>query len=220
MIKGIIFDFNGTLFFDGPIHKAIWKQIYINVYGSDKWFDLFFKEYMAGQNTDIFKSLYELSGKNITNIDYLKQCSEEKEKVYRDIVRTHKFELVNGATQVLDYIKKYNIPTILCTNSIKSNVDFFFDYFKLGNWFNRDEAIIDDDDHNEKSEMYKEAIEKLNEDPYDILIIEDSHTGVNAAIKAGAKKIVVINKNKDEFNEEEVIAVIDDFRQFPISLIH
>ena len=46
-----------------------------------------------------------------------------------------------------------------------------------------------------------------------IFFFEDSYSGIEAAKRAGAKKIVVVNSMKNNYEEGNNVLVINDFRE-------
>ena len=66
MIKAVIFDFNGTLYFDSDIHTTVWRDMYINdVGGKPEDFDRVFAEVFGSNNLPIIKHFYKSVGKYV-----------------------------------------------------------------------------------------------------------------------------------------------------------
>ena len=59
-MKYVIFDFNGTLYFDSDIHTTVWRDMYINdVGGKPEDFDRVFAEVFVSNNLPIIKHFYK-----------------------------------------------------------------------------------------------------------------------------------------------------------------
>lgn len=57
------------------------------------------------------------------------------------------------------------------------------------------------------------AAKNINVDIQDSIIFEDSYSGIEAAKRAGAKKIVVVDSMKNNYVEKNNMLVIKDFRE-------
>lgn len=206
-MQAVIFDFNGTLFFDTKIHIDVWKQF---LWEQKKIVltDNDFKEKIFGRdNAQIIRNFYP----ELTTREEIIQVSEAKEAMYRQVCKdnpeiTH---LVKGATEFFDYLKEHQIPFTIATGANKSNVDFYFEVFGLSRWFDYNQVIYDDGHLPGKPDptVYRLAIEKLQVNPQDCLVFEDSPAGVKAAKAAGILDVVFIQKESDL----DVLAVIQDY---------
>ena len=80
-IKGVIFDFNGTLFFDGPKHLAAWTALVEEVRGTPLSEEE--KELVVGPpNLHILKTLFpQISEREA------KRLSARKEAIYRALCK-------------------------------------------------------------------------------------------------------------------------------------
>lgn len=210
--QAIIFDFNGTLFFDEPYHKLAWDTF------SLKYRDKLISEEEATQlfgkhNIDVLKMLFP----NF-DISLADSYSKEKEQIYRDIclAQSHGVHLVSGATALLDKCKQLNIPINICSAAIIENIDFYFEYFNLGKWFNYGSVVCDDNTLPNKAAMYLKAAQNINTSINNCTIIEDSLTGLQGAFQAGCPDIVYIqsdpNKASSPFPKASII--IHDYDEF------
>ena len=186
--KGVIFDFNGTLFYDTPFHNIAWSRMVQELTGHEIDQDL--KVKMHGKNNrDILKCIdMHLSE------EMLEMYSLKKEAYYRSICLEHPEDLhfVKGATQWFDSLKNKGVPFIIASASIKENIDFFFEIFQLDQWFDRNQIVYDNGQYANKSEMFLEASHRLNVDLKDCIVVEDSVTGISQAKKAKAGYIIGI----------------------------
>lgn len=213
MIKAVIFDFNGTLLDDGWIHKQIWEEVYTELSGQ-KISEELKKTIYGNMNKQLIDNLAKVLKLTINDEDN-EVISQNKERKYRNfILENHYFNLIAGATKLFDYLKKHHYPMIICTASIKENVDFFFKQYYLSKWFNLEETVYDNGTYQDKVLMYQDCAKKLNIELKDCLIFEDSIAGIKAAINAGAKQIVKVNTTKDDFKDPKIIQTINNFNEF------
>lgn len=220
MVKGILFDFNGTMFFDGEKHHESWNNFSIK-YRNKSISDEEMK-YMHGQNNcKIIENL--LKNHNLSNEDKIK-LSKEKEKIYRELCYKDKknTHLVAGLENLLDQLKKMNIPMNICSASIEDNIDFYFSTFGLDQWFDRDKVVYDDGFHEDKVSMFRDGAKNIGVPIKDCMVIEDSYSGIQFAYKSGVEKIIAIT-TPDKYDEyiklQNVCKVIFDYQDFDFSIL-
>ncbi len=192
MYKGIIFDFNGTLFFDSEKHLETWREFSKRV-RPHAFTDDEMRKYMFGRtNEDI---LTYLLGKKPAP-ELVRQLGLEKEAVYREMCRkdSKNTVLAPGAEKFLDFLVQNNIPHTIATMSEKTNVDFFIETFKLEKWFDIDKIVYDDGNIKGKPapDIYLKAAKNLDLEPKDCIVVEDAVSGIKSATDAGIGKIIAM----------------------------
>jgi beta-phosphoglucomutase-like phosphatase (HAD superfamily) len=208
-IQGVIFDFNGTLFWDTEFHNQAW-DIYLNRLGmfiSDTEKD----EHFHGKpNKDIFEYLFQRS----LTTDELTVAIEEKESIYRDICVKTNPGLAPGALGFLEFLKNNKVPFNIATSSGYNNVNFFFKQFLLDKWFDKGKVVYDDGSFNGKPapDIFILAAQRIGIPVSESVIFEDSVTGLKAAANAKAQKVFYVKSNNIEVTEK-VDQVITDFNQ-------
>lgn len=214
--KGVIFDFNGTLFWDSVQQEYAWRKFAKEIIHREIS-DLEFKKYIHGRSNDfIFEYLF---GKPIPQ-DELHELSEQKEKLYRELcIEQLPFQLAPGATELLDNLKTKNIPRVIATASGKTNVDFYIQYLGLGKWFESNRIIYNDGSICGKPapDIYIKAAQAINVLPENCIVFEDAISGIQAASSAGIGKIIAVvpKDNQDNFkNMNEVHDVISNYYEF------
>ena len=215
--KGIIFDFNGTLFWDSKMHLEAWRE-YSKKLRDHAFTDEEMQKYMFGRtNEDIIKYLI---GKQPSRELVLK-CQNEKEAEYREMCRKDKenFKLAKGAERFLDFLCENNIPHTIATMSEEENVKFFIEGFNLAKWFDTDKIVFDNGNIKGKPEpdIYLIAAKKLGLHPQDCIVVEDAVSGIESAKRAGIGKIVAIESMETKELYSTIPAVdniIADFDEF------
>lgn len=198
----IIFDFNGTMVFDGDLHDQAWKSISKEI----RKIPLSDEELQTHIHGNVNEKIIEYL---IGNVDPKQsEClSLYKEQLYRTMVEEHKLTLVNGLTKFLNYLKEHQIPITIASASIKENIDFFYDYFHLSRWFCKEDIIYDDTTHKNKVSMFLAAAKKLNTPIDQCIVFEDSLSGIKYAKEAGIKTIVCVGEN----NIKDTTMCIQDY---------
>ncbi|MBN2652936.1 MAG: HAD family phosphatase [Spirochaetales bacterium] len=213
--KGIIFDFNGTMFWDSEYQISAWDKYLaknkLQMTASEK------EEYIHGRNCrDTFEFLFKRTISD-NELDYL---IEQKEIIYRNECMKHKMILAPGLESLLIFLKDNDIKIAIATAAGKKNVEFFIEKFNLLNFFERKNIIYDDGKIKGKPhpDLFNKAAESLNICKNEIIIFEDSKSGIEAARKSGAGKIIVVNSARVNFKTED-LETINDFNQFDRNLV-
>ena len=212
--KGVIFDFNGTLFFDNDQHIKAWGEIskIIRGYGMKD------EELQHHFNDVPNKRIIQYLSQNQCDEETIHKYSSLKELYYRMYCQRDifNFHLVDGIQEYFDDLNEQNIPFTIVSISIKDNIDFFVESFHLDRWINREDIIYDNGSYENKNDMFKKAADVIDVPLSDCLIFEDSLSGIQNAYKAGCHRIIVINSadKTDEYKRlPGVIKVIDNFKE-------
>lgn len=217
MKKGVCFDFNGTLYLDHDINHMAWKQIIEEIAGNKIDFEEYYvtgKQYM---NYQIVTQVYQLINEPVIE-EKVQYYADKKEVIYRKLCTDlHRNKMINGAEDVLNYLKQHNIPVILCTSSIKSNVDFYYSNLNLERWFDPSQTVYDTGEYSGKVDMYLECARRLNVDIKDCVIFEDSPKSIKEAVETGCLNIV-IQKRSDSPSYPSVKQVIEDYTKLDYSI--
>ena len=212
---GVIFDFNGTLFWDSEYQENSWDeylQIHnINLTATQK------REYIHGRNgKDTFEILFN---RKLSNSE-VQQYTEEKEIIYRNECLKNKMELAPGAKSFLQELKTRQIPITIATASGKTNVDFFIEKFSLLDYFEKENIVYNDGKIKGKPnpDLFLKAFKKLDIDKGKSIIFEDSFSGIQAAINSKVSKIFIVNSTDDDFGSFN-LPVIKHFEEFDRNLL-
>ncbi len=219
--KGIIFDFNGTLFFDSEKHLEAWR-VYSKRLRGTAFSDEEMRKYMFGRtNEDIIA--YAIGRK--PEPEMVEKLAKEKEAVYREMCRKDykNTKLAPGAIEFLNFLKDNNVPMTIATMSEKDNVDFYIEEFNLAKWFDIEKIVYSDGTIPGKPapDIYQIATEKLHLAPKDCIVIEDALSGIQSAKDAGIGKIIAIaSMEKEELykNIPSVSQIIKNFDEIDRSI--
>ncbi len=183
MIKGIIFDLDGTL-----IKLPVRYELLLN--NLRKFFD----------TTDEFKPL-------IPSIVKKSQGDENKLKnafnliCEEELTAAENFELMENATQILDYFKSKNYTLGLVTMQCRKAVKKILSNIKISEIFSN---VITRDEHYDRFEQIKKMFEAFNLSPKEVLMVGDRIHDVESAHKAGCKAVLV-HEHKSHSNSETLI---------------
>ena len=221
-MKGIIFDFNGTLFWDSQLHYDAWRD-YSKLLRGFEFTDEEMRDKMFGHtNEDIIE--YAIGQKPTKEM--VEKYGKEKESLYREccLLSPEILKLAPGAIEFLDYLKENNIPRAIATMSEWDNVEFYINVFGLEKWFDLDKIIYSDGTIPGKPapDIFQIASKKINLDPKDCIVVEDAIAGIKSAQTAGIGKIIAIASLEPiEFYQQidGVDSIIKDFYEFDKNLL-
>lgn len=190
---GVIFDFNGTMFFDSKKHEKAWKSFTEELIGREitpKEKRLYIRKKSGREIIEHFLG-YEISD------DMYEQFSEEKEGIYRRLCNEDKdnLKLAPGLEKFLDFLTENNVPRTIASVAPLSNMMYYFETFDLYRWFDPDKIVYHDKRLRDKPfpDLYLVGCKMINMPPDKCLVFEDSAIGITAAENAGIKHIVAIN---------------------------
>lgn len=214
--KGIIFDFNGTLFWDSQKHYDAWIEMSKRLRGTP-FNDYEMLHYMFGRTN---KMIIEYAIGRVPTEEETEKYSLEKELIYLDMCKadSENTKLADGVEEFFDWICEKNIPHTIATMSEKINVDFYIENFNLEKWFDIDKIVYSNGKIPGKPapDIFQIAAKNINIEPKYCTIFEDAYSGIKAAEAAGARKIIAVaSKEPVEFYKKIdcVSDVITNFAQ-------
>jgi len=213
-MKGIIFDFNGTLFWDSQLHYDAWRIFSKKLRGYE-FSDDEMRKYMFGRtNSDIIE--YCIGEK--PSEEMVIKLANEKESLYRKqcLIDKDNFKLAEGAVEFLDWLAANDIPRTIATMSEWQNVEFYIKEFNLEKWFDIDKIVYSNGKIPGKPnpDIYQIACKNIGLKPEECVVIEDALSGLESAHRAGIGKIIAIASLESHSlyeNLEYVYKIIDKF---------
>ena len=190
--QGIIFDFNGVLWWDNALQAQAWRRFSARVRGTPLS-DEEMAVHVHGRNNP--HTLSYLAGRPVEGQE-LARLIEEKEAIYRRLCLDlgGDFRLSPGAPALLDLLAAQGIPRTIATASGRANVDFFREHLGLARWFGPGQIVYDDGTLRGKPapDLYLRAAAVLGRPPGRCLVVEDSRSGIEAARAAGIGCLVAL----------------------------
>ena len=195
--KGVVFDFNGTLFWDTPLHNKSWdiflEKYNMNMSDSEK------NKIVHGRTTpDILRTLF---GKKMSE-EEIYSSRYEKEVIYQKLCVDTGLKLADGVVELIEFLRDNKIEYTIATASSLNNVDFYFSYLGLDKYFDRSKVSYDDLTVKGKPnpDLFLRAFEKITIPANETVIFEDSYAGIEAAENSGAGHIYIVNSTGDDYS--------------------
>lgn len=190
-IKGVVFDFDGTIANTWQAHTVPWKlaleQMYQVTIPSELWSDIFLK--VRGQ-AEIYAAEHfiELTSKLLgtqTNFNPL-ELLETRNHVLRDVIGQLDVSVVDNIPALLEKIKTADIRIALCSTSSNEFIAPLLHHLDLTDYF--DIFTTGDELSPERTkplpDPYLLTIKRLGLPPDEVIAFEDSITGCLSAVRA------------------------------------
>jgi len=208
MQKAFLFDLNGTIIDDMEFHARAWYNILVNQLGAKLTWEQVKKE-MYGKNEEL---LIRIFGKDHFTKAQMDEMSFEKERGYQKEFTPH-LKLINGLGHFFEKAYEAKIPMAIGSAAIMFNIDYILDGLNLRSNFSTivsaNDVIISKPD----PETFLKCADGLQMSYENCVVFEDSPKGVESALRAGMKAVVI--KTYHEIHEFEhlpnVLFFIDDY---------
>ncbi|MFQ5682393.1 MAG: HAD family hydrolase [Candidatus Binatia bacterium] len=209
MLRAIIFDFNGVLVNDEPIHLELFQKVLreegITVSEKD-----YYERYLGMDDRGCFKAVYHDCGRQLSNPS-LADLIQRKATYYRETIK-NKVAVFPGVKQLVPFLAS-RFPLAIASGALKGEIKMILDHLDLRQYFR---VIVSAEDVNEGKphpEIFNKALSLINENqsdhpiqPLECLVIEDSKEGLEGAHRAGMKCLAVANSHPaKELNAAEAV---------------
>ncbi|CAN5498699.1 beta-phosphoglucomutase family hydrolase [soil metagenome] len=218
MKKAFIFDLNGTIIDDMNFHVEAWSQLLNGELNATMDYNAV-KAQMYGKNSEL---LIRVFGPDHFTDEQMQELSMKKEIIYQAIYKPH-LKLIDGLSNFLEQAYQQGIPMAIGSAAIMFNINFILDNLGIRKYFG---ALVSAD-HVATSkpdpETFIQAAEILGTHPNDCIVFEDAPKGVETAINAGMKVVVILSSLHAEFEFDDfdnIICFIKSYDQItPATLV-
>jgi beta-phosphoglucomutase len=202
MLRAVIFDFNGIIVDDEPIHFELFQKV-LGEQGIALSEKDYYARYLGMDDRGCFVAAYRDHGKAITEAQ-LASLIERKAACYLEAIQK-KMKLFPG---VQDLVRELagQFPLAIASGALRNEIELILSTVKLRNYF---EVIISAEDVKQgkpEPEIFLKVLAQLNRQlaegsaihASECLVIEDSREGISAAMKAGMRCLAVTNSHPAE----------------------
>jgi beta-phosphoglucomutase len=191
--SAFLFDLNGTMIDDMEYHLTVWYDLLNKDLGAGLSREEV-KHQMYGKNLEMFDRVF---GSGRFTVEEANRLSWEKEVRYQELYKPH-LALIPGLDNFLFRAKQSGIEMAIGSAAIPFNIDFVLDNMNIRQYFS---AIVSAEDvikSKPNPEVFLQAAARLGAAPETCIVFEDVPKGVEAALNAGMKSVVVTSMHTPE----------------------
>jgi HAD superfamily hydrolase (TIGR01509 family) len=198
-LKAILFDFNGVIINDEPLHEKLIEQILIEenlrpIAGE-------FRQDCLGRSDRIcLTQLLKRRGRVVSE-SYLIELIKRKAQAYQQqLEKIEKLPLYPGLEDLIFQVRSLHLKLAIVSGAMRSEIELVLNRASLAPYF---PVIVAGDDITTSKPLpdgYLLAVERLNQQypdlqlqPDECLAIEDTPAGIQAAKRAGISVVGVAN---------------------------
>ena len=198
VLRAIIFDFNGILVDDEPIHLEMFRKVLreegIPISEKD-----YYARYLGMDDRGCFTAAYRDHGEKL-DAAALADLVRRKARYYRETI-AKRMTVFPGVKKLIPELSS-RYPLAIASGALRSEIDMILRSIGLTEYF---QAIVSAEDVGEgkpNPEIFLKALDLLNQGaggkavlPSECLVVEDSKEGILGARRAGIKCLAVANSH-------------------------
>lgn len=188
MIKGIIFDLDGVLVSTDEMHYLAWKRLAdeLEITGFNREDN---RRQRGVSRMASLEVVLEKSDKTYTEEEKA-ELAERKNGYYLELLKDmDNSAVLTGVTDALEVLKRKNL--LLAVGSASKNAPLILEKTGLLPFLNQVSCGLDTTKSKPDPEVFLVAARKLQLDPAQCLVVEDSAAGIEAAKAGGMKSLGV-----------------------------
>ncbi|HEX2465260.1 MAG TPA: HAD family hydrolase [Thermoanaerobaculia bacterium] len=198
MLRAILFDFNGVLVDDESLHQALFARV-LREEGLSFRQDEYFARYLGLDDRRCFAAALEESGRPVQQ-PHLMRLIARKASYYQERIRSDGFQFFPGAVELVREAAGAGLTLGVVTGALRAEVEGALRQAGIAPLFKTIVAAEDVNEGKPHSEGYSRALQELNGlppfpprlfHPHEVLAIEDSPWGLEAAAGAGLVTLAV-----------------------------
>ncbi len=192
MLRAILFDFNGVLVDDEPLHLELFQKV-LGEEGIELTTEDYYAHYLAFDDRDCFTAALGAAGVEVTP-ERLSRLIERKADYYQDRVERQGFPAYPGGPELIAQAAGAGLMLGVVSGALKAEVEGALEQLGLRSYFKTVVAADDVAKGKPHPEGYRRGFAHLNTlaprparpfEPREVLAIEDSPVGLEAATAAG-----------------------------------
>jgi HAD superfamily hydrolase (TIGR01509 family) len=217
-LKAVLFDFNGVIINDESIHRELVEEILLGENLRPSTED--YREVCLGRSDRFCLRDILASRGRIVADDYLDKLILAKALAYRQRLEVlTELPIYSGLREFLDQLKAKNLLMAIVTGALGSEVDLVLERAALSSYFS---LIVPGDmikASKPQPDGYLLAVDSLQLQPANCLVIEDTFAGIQAAKNAGIQVVGVANTYPFHLLQRRANWVVDSLAQLELEWV-
>jgi HAD superfamily hydrolase (TIGR01509 family) len=206
MLQAVIFDFNGIIVDDEPIHFRLFQRVFAEE-GIDLAEATYYQRYLGFDDRGAFLAGFRDHGRAIGPAK-LQQLIARKADYYQEAIRNH-VAIFPGVRALVEDLARH-VPLAVASGALRQEIETILQTAGLLSHFRAIVSAEDVQQGKPEPEIFIKALAALNAAngagaaiaPIDCVVIEDSKEGVRGARQAGMKCLAVTNSHPSELLQE------------------
>lgn len=199
MLRAIIFDFNGIIVNDEPIHLEMLQKV-LKEEGISLSSEDYYARYLGFDDRGCFKAAFQERGRMLDETR-LGELIRRKAIYYQEAMEKGLTAFPGVDTLIRALSSRF--PLAIASGALRSEIESILAAMSLKKFFQAIVSAEDVKDGKPEPEIFTTALARLNETiaqseplgPSECLVIEDSREGVRGARRAGMKCLAVTNSH-------------------------
>jgi len=199
MLKAVLFDFNGIIIHDEPLHEKLLNQLLVEENLRPKPGE--FRQLCLGRSDRAcLTALMENRGRSVSEV-YLDGLIARKARYYAlELEALEKLPIYPGLEDVIFNLRVAHLKMAIVSGALRSEIELVLTRANLREHFTVFATGDDPVPSKPEPDIYQLAVERLNQQypdlalqPWECLAIEDTFAGIQAAKQAGIPVVGVAN---------------------------
>ena len=208
MLRAVIFDFNGIIVDDEPIHFKLFQRV-LGEEGIVLTEQDYYARYLGFDDRGAFMAGFREHSRPLSN-QKLHELIERKAIYYQEAIRSHVTVFPGVKKLVADLAQ--TLPLAVASGALRHEIETILKTLGLFDHFRAIVAAEDVTQGKPEPAIYLKALAELNArggngkpiEAADCVVIEDSKEGIKGALRAGMKCLAVTNSHPPELLSEEI----------------
>lgn len=198
MLRAVVFDFNGILVDDEPIHFHLFREVLAEE-GLELTEQDYYERYLGFDDRDCFRAVLERAGRP-AEAPHLMRLIARKASYYRERIRRQGYPFFAGAAELVRACAERGWMLGIVSGALREEVEEALRQSGLAPLF-KVLVTAEDVEHGKPDpEGYRRALEGLNAlpplperllHPHEVVAVEDSPAGLQSAADAGLSTLAV-----------------------------
>jgi HAD superfamily hydrolase (TIGR01509 family) len=210
MLRAVIFDFNGIIVDDEPIHFKLFQKVF-GEEGILLTEEAYYERYLGFDDRGAFTAGFREHQRPLDDAR-IEELIERKAIYYQDMIRDH-VSIFPGVKNLVPSLAE-SLPLAVASGALRPEIETILKTAGLLHHFNAIVSAEDVAQGKPEPEIFLKALTALNKhegahsiEAASCVVIEDSKEGIRGARRAGMKCLAVTNSHPAELLSEANLVV-------------